>query len=107
MPNPRLSAADDFLAHEARRAQRPGRPLSALMIDIDFFKKVNDQQGHAAGAHVLHTLARLLEERARATNLVARWGGEELLVPLPDTLPEGAREMAGQLRLAVQNKPFF
>lgn len=77
MPNARLSAADDFLAHEARRAQRQGRPLAALMIGIDFFKTANDQHGHAAGAHVLHTLARLLDERARATNLVARWGGEE------------------------------
>ena len=76
------------------------------MIDIDFFKKANDQHGHAAGAHVLHTLARLLEERARATDLVARLGGEEYLVLLPDTLPEGARETAEQLRLAVQNTPF-
>ncbi|ART47761.1 GGDEF domain-containing protein [Acidovorax carolinensis] len=104
LPNRR--AADDFLAHEALRAQRRGTPLSALMIDIDFFKKVNDQHGHAAGDHVLQTLARLLQERARATDLVARWGGEEFLVLLPDTSPAGAREVAEQLRLAVQNTPF-
>ncbi|WP_087746809.1 MULTISPECIES: GGDEF domain-containing protein [unclassified Acidovorax] len=66
----------------------------------------NDQNGHAAGDHVLQTMARLLQERARATDQVPRWGGEEFLVLLPDTSPAGAREVAEQLRLAVQNTPF-
>lgn len=104
LPNRR--AADDFMAQEALRAQRQGTPISALMIDIDFFKKVNDQHGHAGGDHVLQTLARLLKERARATDMVARWGGEEFLVLLPDTPTAGAQEMAEQLRLAVQNTSF-
>lgn len=105
LPNRR--AADDFMAQEALRAQRQGTPLSALMVDIDFFKKVNDQHGHAAGDHVLQTLARLLQERARATDLVSRWGGEEFLVLLPDTPPTGAHELGEQLRQAVQSAPFF
>lgn len=103
LPNRR--AADDFMAHEALRALRQGAPLSALMIDIDFFKKVNDQWGHAAGDHVLQTLARLLQDRARATDMVARWGGEEFLLLLPDTAALGAREVAEQLRQAVQSTP--
>jgi diguanylate cyclase (GGDEF)-like protein len=105
LPNRR--AADHFLAHEALRAQRQGTPLSALMVDIDFFKKVNDQHGHAGGDHVLQHMAQLLQERARATDLVARWGGEEFLVLLPDTSAAGAHKMAEQLRLAVQNTPFL
>lgn len=104
LPNRR--AADDFMAHEALRAQRYGTPLSALMVDIDFFKKVNDQHGHAAGDHVLQTLAGLLKDRARATDLVARWGGEEFLVLLPDTSLAGAQRMGEQMRLAVLGKPF-
>jgi len=104
LPNRR--AADDFMAHEALRAQRHGTPLSALMVDIDFFKKVNDQHGHAAGDHVLQTLAGLLKEHARATDLVARWGGEEFLVLLPDTSLAGAQQMGEQLRLAVRGSPF-
>lgn len=103
LPNRR--AADEFLAQEALRAQRHGAPLSVLMIDIDFFKKVNDQHGHAGGDHVLRALAQLLKHRARASDLVARWGGEEFLMLLPDTPAEGARDMAEQLRLAVQNTP--
>ena len=94
------------MAHEALLAQRRGSSLSALMVDIDFFKKVNDQYGHAAGDHVLQTLARLLERRARASDLVARWGGEEFLVLLPDTSAEGAQQVGEQLRLAVQEAPF-
>lgn len=68
--------------------------------------EINDQHGHAAGDHVLQTLAKLLQERARTTDLVARWGGEEFLVLLPDTSAAGAQQMAEQLRLAVQNTPF-
>lgn len=104
LPNRR--AADDFMAQEALRAQRQGTPLSALMVDVDFFKKVNDQHGHAAGDHVLQTLARLLQERIRATDLASRWGGEEFLVLLPDTPPTGALKLAEQLRQAVQSTPF-
>lgn len=68
--------------------------------------EINDRHGHAASGHVLQTLAKLLQERARATDLVARWRGEEFLVLLPDTPPAGAQEVAEQLRLAVQNTPF-
>lgn len=78
---------------------------SVLMIDIGFFKKVNDQYGHAGGDHVLRSLAQLLKQRARASDMTARWGGEEFLL-LPDTPHPGACAMAEQLRLAVQSHPF-
>ncbi len=99
-------AADEFIAQEALRAQRRGAPLSVLMIDIDFFKKVNDQHGHAGGDHVLRSLAQLLKQRARASDMAARWGGEEFMLLLPDTPRQGARELAEQLRLAVQSHSF-
>lgn len=79
---------------------------SVLMIDIDFFKKVNDQYGHAGGDHMLRSLAQLLKQRARASDMTARWGGEEFLLLLPDTPHQGACDMAEQLRLAVQSHPF-
>ena len=104
LPNRR--AAEKFLAQAALRAQRQGAPLSTLLIDVDFFKKVNDQHGHPGGDHVLQALAQLLKSHIRPSNLVARWGGEEFVMLLPDTPLDGARDMAEQLRLAVQNSPF-
>lgn len=67
---------------------------------------MNDRHGYTAGDYVRQTLAKLRQERTRATDLVARWGGEEFLVQVPDTAPLGAHEVAEQLRLAVQNTPF-
>ena len=99
LPNRR--AADDFMAHEALLAQRRGSSLSALMVDIDFFKKVNDQYGHAAGDHVLQTLAQLLKRRARASDLVARWGGDEFLVAGLGHKPD-AQTLAKRIEDAVQ-----
>jgi diguanylate cyclase (GGDEF)-like protein len=67
------------------RAERIKLPLAFAMIDLDHFKRVNDSHGHAAGDRVLRSLARLLGNRLRRTDIVGRYGGEEFGVILPDT----------------------
>lgn len=87
-------------------ATRSGQPLSLLMLDIDWFKKVNDAWGHQAGDGVLRGLAQRLQERLRRQDFLARFGGEEFVVVLPDTTPEGALVVAEGLRRAVADQPF-
>ncbi len=79
-------------------AIRNERPLSMLSIDIDFFKRVNDTHGHDVGDTVLQALSKILSERARQTDIVARFGGEEFVLLLPDTDGDGAVHMAQALR---------
>ncbi len=78
-----------------------GEVLSVAMVDIDFFKKVNDHHGHAAGDQVLAGVGRSLVAQLRTNDLVSRFGGEEFLVLLPETGPEGALLVAERLRSAV------
>lgn len=82
-------------------AQRHGTSLALLMIDADHFKRINDSYGHPVGDEVLRQLARTLKEQLRATDLAARYGGEELIVLLPATNAEGAMLLAERIRLAV------
>lgn len=86
-------------------ARRTGRPLSAVMVDIDHFKGVNDDHGHDAGDYVLVALARLMKERLRDADVLARAGGEEFVALLPDTNLEGAVQVADCLREAVAALP--
>jgi diguanylate cyclase len=77
-------------------------PLSLVIMDIDFFKKINDTYGHLAGDKVLAGVGRVLTEAIRETDFVARYGGEEFILLLPETsLPE-ATKLANKLRLRVQ-----
>jgi two-component system cell cycle response regulator len=85
-----------------REAQRYKRPLSLLLLDIDHFKKVNDGYGHPAGDAVLKAVAKLAQECARDTDAVARYGGEEMAVVLPETDTEGAQAIAERIRRAVE-----
>ncbi|MDO8464819.1 MAG: diguanylate cyclase [Gallionella sp.] len=78
-------AARDQLGREVARAKRKKVPLSLAMIDIDLFKQVNDTYGHSAGERVIQGLLRLLRQRLRQTDLVGRYGGEELAIVLCDT----------------------
>jgi diguanylate cyclase (GGDEF)-like protein len=81
---------DQSLADELSRAQRAGTPLSAFMADLDFFKRVNDQHGHAAGDAVLVRFAELMRAQVRPTDVLARFGGEEFVLLMPHTaLPDG------------------
>jgi two-component system cell cycle response regulator len=87
------------LAREVERARRYGRPVTLLMVDIDRFKRVNDEYGHLRGDEVLVGVAGKLEESVRhGIDIVARYGGEEFVVVLPETGEEGARVVAERIR---------
>ncbi len=86
------TAIKELLGREIVRSNRLNTPLSFAMVDVDFFKKVNDTYGHAAGDRVLKSLARLLKQRLRGTDIVGRYGGEEFAVIMTDTnAPEAAK----------------
>jgi two-component system cell cycle response regulator len=88
------------------RARRHDQSLSVVLLDADRFKSLNDRHGHGAGDDVLRGLAERLRSRVRAEDVVARFGGEEFLVVLPDTSAEGAATAAEDLRSAVAAEPF-
>jgi diguanylate cyclase (GGDEF)-like protein len=90
---------------ELVRADRMPRGTSLLMVDLDFFKKVNDQHGHPAGDGVLQQVAGILMGSVRASDLVGRMGGEEFIVLLPYTTPDQAMVVAEKLRLALRAHP--
>lgn len=96
----------DELEREQARAVRYGTPLSLVMLDIDDFKRVNDSYGHQAGDMVLVELVGLLRQKLRIIDIVARWGGEEFFVILPQTDLEGAMVTAEKLRQAVAEHSF-
>ncbi|MEQ1440012.1 sensor domain-containing diguanylate cyclase [Fontimonas sp. SYSU GA230001] len=86
---------EELVAKEWRRSLRQSTPISVLLIDIDFFKALNDALGHAEGDRALANVARLLREQfRRGGDVVARYGGEEFVVVLPDTDAAGAMELA-------------
>jgi diguanylate cyclase (GGDEF)-like protein len=83
-------------------ARRAGRPVTAALIDIDDFKRINDQHGHAGGDAVLRAVAVAVAAQLRSTDFVARWGGEEFALILPDTDIEQAGPVAERVRAAVE-----
>jgi two-component system, cell cycle response regulator len=93
---------DEVLATEFGRVRRHGRDLSLLMLDIDFFKRVNDEHGHPAGDAVLFHVGQLIRSRVRDHDTAARIGGEELAILMPETDLAGARTLAEQLRKAIE-----
>ncbi len=95
-----------FLNDEMIRAQRHNRPVSLLMLDIDHFKRVNDTYGHLAGDAILKGLGDLLAQQARAVDRVCRYGGEEIMVILPETDAPMAMGIAERLRMEVAQQPF-
>ncbi|QOP46159.1 sensor domain-containing diguanylate cyclase [Sulfurimonas paralvinellae] len=92
---------ETLLQKELHRSQRYKTPLSICMLDIDFFKKINDTYGHATGDDVLKKLADVLRESLRDTDYVGRYGGEEFVIALPDTSLNDAVEFAQRLRKKV------
>ena len=90
----------------ARRAAKGGEPVSALLIDIDFFKRINDTFGHGVGDEVLKDFAVRLASNVRAIDLACRYGGEEFVVIMPDTKLEDAHRIAERLRAHVAGAPF-
>ncbi|RDE24332.1 diguanylate cyclase [Motiliproteus coralliicola] len=83
-------------------AERHHQPLGMALIDLDFFKSVNDQLGHVGGDYVLKTVARVLEERVRRSDFLFRWGGEEFLLLSPQTELQAMIELCEQLRHALE-----
>jgi two-component system cell cycle response regulator len=88
------------------RARRHEQELSVVLLDADRFKALNDRHGHGAGDEVLRGLAERLRSRVREEDVVARFGGEEFLIILPDTGADGAATAAEDLRAAVAAQPF-
>src|SRR5258706_12123879 len=84
----------EALSAEWKRASRSGRPFSVVLIDLDKFKEVNDTMGHFEGDLVLARVGRLLEQKSRQSNVVARYGGDEVIILMPETGPEHAQVLA-------------
>ncbi len=94
------------LADEVARANRYGMPLSVLLIDIDHFKRVNDIYGHQVGDLVLEGMAQLIVTTLRTTDIVTRYGGEEIMVIAPSTPMKTASDLAERLRKVVENASY-
>lgn len=90
------------LDHQVLLAARHGTPLCVMMVDIDFFKSINDNHGHAAGDHVLIETARQITAAIRTSDAVFRYGGEEFVVVLNNTHLEGGRRLAERVRESVR-----
>ncbi|HYD53613.1 MAG TPA: GGDEF domain-containing protein [Gemmatimonadaceae bacterium] len=96
---------DGRAAEELARTSRYGRPFTVAMLDVDFFKRVNDTHGHAAGDHVLRTIGARLQSSIRGTDIVGRWGGEEFVVLLPETSIRDAAARLDQFRAQLAEEP--
>jgi diguanylate cyclase (GGDEF)-like protein len=92
---------DEVLAREVSRAERYRRALSVLMLDVDNFKRYNDRHGHLKGDMLLRVIASLLREQLRASDLAARYGGDEFVILLPETNLTRAAAVADKLRAAL------
>ena len=98
---------DSFLDYEIKKSNRyETQSLSILLIDIDFFKNVNDNYGHLVGDQVLQEIAKILTVCSRDTDIVSRWGGEEFIVMLPSTNIEQAIFVAEKLRATIEKHKF-
>ena len=93
---------EDAFSRELHRGERNGKPVSVVMIDIDHFKRFNDQHGHDAGDFVLSAVARAISNNIRPSDIACRYGGEELAVVLPETTLEIARDRAEEMRRAIR-----
>jgi diguanylate cyclase (GGDEF)-like protein len=114
----RLSQTDDltklhnarylrqFLLNEIRRARRYGSSVAALFLDLDDFKRINDEHGHLVGSHVLMEMAAVILSSIRDTDAVARYGGDEFVIVLPDTGTELAGTVAERIRQKILRHQF-
>lgn len=97
-------AFNDYHAYLFEQLQRHEQHYAILLMDIDFFKQVNDSFGHDMGDHVLQSVASLLATAVRSTDFVARFGGEEFIVLLPSTALDGALAVAEKIRHSIENE---
>lgn len=96
---------EDFIAAEMNRSERYARVFAVAMIDIDRFKNFNDTYGHAAGDQALKAVAQAMQLGGRSSDLVARYGGEEMVVVMPETTLMAARKRVEAIREAVASEP--
>lgn len=97
---------ETVLQEEIERQERYQHPFSIIMLDVDFFKQVNDRYGHKAGDAVLAGMADLVRKNIRASDVLGRWGGEEFIVICPETDIHGAAAMAEKMRAAIEAHKF-
>jgi diguanylate cyclase (GGDEF)-like protein len=97
----------DNIEQEIIRFQRNKSPFCIMMSDIDFFKKINDEFGHAAGDHILIEYSKINKKNSRRLDRIARWGGEEFLTLLPETDLNGAAILSEKLRQKIESHPFY
>ena len=93
---------EEQFSREFKRLKRTGQPAAAIMLDIDHFKKVNDNYGHPAGDHIIKTLAKIIQKAIRETDIAGRYGGEEFAILLPETTSENALYVAERIRLLAE-----
>ncbi len=98
---------EQFLIQQSSAAVRYGRQMSVISADLDHFKQINDTYGHAKGDEVLAEIAQILIDTVRESDLVARWGGEELLIVAPETSVDQASELAERCRMAIDKQPIL
>lgn len=103
---PNREAWQERLSFEFNRWQRYQHALTVGVLDIDYFKRINDSYGHKAGDRVLQLVSRELSQRLRNTDFIARFGGEEFVLLFPDTTPESARVAIDKLREHIGKLPF-
>ncbi|MBT8348131.1 MAG: GGDEF domain-containing protein, partial [Sulfurovum sp.] len=97
----------EILEKEISLARRHGHELSFAMIDIDYFKRINDNYGHQAGDTVIKTLSRLLKQRIRSSDIAGRYGGEEFCVILPHTRSDDAIKLLDSIRIHFEKLTHF
>lgn len=97
---------DIMLEAEIKRCKRYSRAMSLAMLDIDYFKEINDRHGHAAGDSALRELVALISEHIRECDVFARWGGEEFMILFPETTLEATRIASEKLRQRIEDYDF-
>lgn len=99
-------ALNKMLDNEIKRAERFKHPLTIIMLDIDYFKIYNDNNGHVAGDRLLQRLTKIILGKIREVDTLARYGGEEFTIILPETSHNGAVKVAERIRKAVEDAKF-
>ncbi|MFK9083319.1 diguanylate cyclase [Pseudomonas neuropathica] len=103
---PNRAAWSERLEHEIGQWQQHGNTLMLAMLDLDHFKRINDNYGHLAGDKVLKIIASVLRKRLRGTDFIARFGGEEFVLLMPSTVPANGLKLLETLRAAIEACPF-
>jgi diguanylate cyclase len=103
---PNRAAWSERLDHEVKQWQQHGNTLLLAMLDLDHFKRINDNYGHLAGDKVLKIIANVLRKRLRGTDFIARFGGEEFVLLMPSTVPAAGLKLLESLRASIEACPF-